>query len=118
MSQIEEDIDEQPGVVARAPAANAEGLDEACSLIGRARAVRFLAIGSSRHAAGYGAAAVDHLAGVPSGVLAAPGWGTPPPPVADPCDTENPPGGARRPHSGSTPSVPSKPRAPGAEMPH
>ena len=83
MSQIEEDIDEQPGVVARAPAANAEGLDEACSLIGRARAVRFLAIGSSRHAAGYGAAAVDHLAGVPSGVLAAPGWGTPPPPVAE-----------------------------------
>lgn len=69
------DVADQPEVLARALDANAAALERARDLIGCARAVRLLALGSSRHAAGYGAAAIEHLAGVPAGILPAPGWG-------------------------------------------
>lgn len=76
-TQIELDMAEQPDVLGRVIDANATALSQARSIIGRARSVRLLAIGSSRHAAGYGSAAIEHLAGVPAGVLPSPGVDAP-----------------------------------------
>lgn len=73
------DIAEQPAVVRAALAANDDALGLAAQLVERATVVRLLAIGSSRHAAGYGAAALEELTGVPATVLPAPGAAVPPP---------------------------------------
>jgi glucosamine--fructose-6-phosphate aminotransferase (isomerizing) len=51
-------------------------MDEARRLVGAATCARFVALGSSRHAAGYGAEVVGTVAGVPGVVAPAPGWGT------------------------------------------
>ena len=67
------DIEEQRSCLAAAVDANARALESARSLVSSARVVRLLGIGSSRHAAGYGASCLDVLAGVPATVLPAPG---------------------------------------------
>jgi glucosamine--fructose-6-phosphate aminotransferase (isomerizing) len=73
----ERDLREQPPVLARVLDVNAAGLDAARALLARSGGVRLLAIGSSRHAAGIGAAAVESRAGVPCTVLPAPGAAVP-----------------------------------------
>jgi glucosamine--fructose-6-phosphate aminotransferase (isomerizing) len=70
---VEADIAEQPEVLRQALAANADAVAEAQRLLARRPLVRLLGIGSSRHAAGYGAACLDVLAGIPAAVLPAPG---------------------------------------------
>jgi glutamine---fructose-6-phosphate transaminase (isomerizing) len=67
------DIAEQPDVLGSVLSHNEAGLTRARDIVGEARVVRFLALGSSKHAAGYGAHALDVLGGVPSVVLPAPG---------------------------------------------
>lgn len=69
------DIAEQPNVLARVVRSNELTLRRACSLIAGARLVRFAALGSSKHAAGYGAHALDVITGIPATVLPAPGAG-------------------------------------------
>jgi len=81
-SLIDLDIAEQPDVLARVVDGNAAALAQVEAMVGRARSVRLLAMGSSRHAAGYGSAAIAHVAGVPSAVLAAPGADAPLPPLS------------------------------------
>ena len=70
------DVGEQPAALARVLDVNA--LDPARRLVAQARTVRLLAIGSSRHAAGIGAAALE-LAGAHADVPPAPGADVPPP---------------------------------------
>ncbi len=72
------DIAEQPAVLARVLGRNAPSLDAARGLVAAARTVRLLGVGSSRHAAGVGAAALE-LAGVRADVPPAPGAAVPPP---------------------------------------
>jgi glucosamine--fructose-6-phosphate aminotransferase (isomerizing) len=72
------DLGEQPDALRRVLDVNAAGLDRARSLVRSAPSVRLLGIGSSRHAAGIGAAAIE-LAGVRADVLPAPGAGVPGP---------------------------------------
>jgi len=67
------DIAEQPAVLDAALAGNGGGLVRGRAVLAGARVVRLLAIGSSRHAAGYGASVLDVLGGVPATVLPAPG---------------------------------------------
>ena len=67
------DIDEQATLLAATVDFNADALGRARALLTGAPVVRLLGIGSSRHAAGYGAHALDILGGVPATVLAAPG---------------------------------------------
>jgi glucosamine--fructose-6-phosphate aminotransferase (isomerizing) len=81
-SLIDLDIAEQPAVLARVVDGNAAAVAQVEAMVGRARSVRMLAIGSSRHAAGYGSTAIAHLTGVPSAVLAAPGANAPLPPLS------------------------------------
>ena len=69
---VAHDIGEQPDVLARVLSHNARALDVARDCLSRARLVRLVGIGSSRHAAAIGAVALD-LAGTPAMVLAAPG---------------------------------------------
>lgn len=76
---IRADIAETPRVVDRALAANEAGLAAARTLLGGAALVRVMAIGSSRHAGGYAATAMEALAGWPATVTDAPGRGIPPP---------------------------------------
>lgn len=71
------DISEQPSVLSRVIEQNTVMLDSARELVMGAHLVRFLAIGSSRHVAGYGAAAFEILAGIPATVLPAPGAAVP-----------------------------------------
>jgi glucosamine--fructose-6-phosphate aminotransferase (isomerizing) len=67
------DIAEQPSILARVVDENEASLRRAQALLHGARAVRFCGIGSSRHAAGYGAFACHAFASVPGVVLPAPG---------------------------------------------
>jgi glutamine---fructose-6-phosphate transaminase (isomerizing) len=69
------DIAEQRNILGSVIARNASELGSARDAIAGARIVRFAAIGSSKHAAGYGAAALDVCGGIPSMVLPAPGSG-------------------------------------------
>jgi glucosamine--fructose-6-phosphate aminotransferase (isomerizing) len=69
------DIAEQPDVLARVVRRNELTLRRASSLIASARLVRFAGLGSSKHAAGYGARALDVTKGIPAAVLPAPGAG-------------------------------------------
>jgi glucosamine--fructose-6-phosphate aminotransferase (isomerizing) len=71
------DIAAQAAVIPAALEANAAPLAVARELVAGARVVRFLAFGSSRHAAGYGALALDVLGGVPAMVASAPGAAVP-----------------------------------------
>jgi glucosamine--fructose-6-phosphate aminotransferase (isomerizing) len=82
LTRIALDIAEQPAILERVTEANAEALGHARGLIAAAHAVRFVAIGSSRHCAGFGAAAVEHLAGASASLVAGPGWDVPLPPIA------------------------------------
>ncbi|MCA1830402.1 MAG: SIS domain-containing protein [Actinobacteria bacterium] len=66
------DISEQPDVLGQVVARNASALDRASSIIANKRVVRLIGIGSSKHAAGYGARAIDVIAGTPAVVLPAP----------------------------------------------
>lgn len=72
------DLADQPEALARVLDVNALALADARALIGAARSVRLLAVGSSRHVAGVGAAALE-LAGVHADVPPAPGAAVPPP---------------------------------------
>ncbi|MFA5787868.1 MAG: SIS domain-containing protein [Actinomycetota bacterium] len=71
------DIAEQPQVVARALERNATRLEQARALVQRSSLVRLLAIGSSRHAAGYGGQALEILGDIPATVMPAPGAAVP-----------------------------------------
>lgn len=73
MTQASRDIAEQANVLAAVVARNDPALTEARRLIAGARVVRLAAFGSSKHAAGYGAAALEQFAGLPAVVLPAPG---------------------------------------------
>lgn len=55
----------------------AVALTRAAGALADHRLVRFAGIGSSRHVAGYGAACLDVLGGIPTTLLAAPGAGVP-----------------------------------------
>lgn len=66
------DLGEQPAALARVLQGNEPELEQARRLVASARGVRILGIGSSRHAAGIGAAALE-LAGIRSDVPPAPG---------------------------------------------
>jgi glucosamine--fructose-6-phosphate aminotransferase (isomerizing) len=79
MTAVAADMARQPAVLRALPAALRGELDRAGDLVARARAVRLLALGSSRHAAGYGAVALDVLAGVPAVVHPAVGRAAPAP---------------------------------------
>src|SRR5207249_9543204 len=57
------------------------GLNDARALLAGARSVRFVALGSSRHAAGYGARAMQRLASLPAFVDVAPTATEPPAPT-------------------------------------
>lgn len=72
------DLAEQPAALARVLDVNAIPLDDARTLVAGARCVRLLGIGSSRHAAGVGAAALE-LGGTRADLLPAPGADVPPP---------------------------------------
>ncbi len=72
------DVADQPAVLARVQGVNAAALVTARTLLAGARAVRILGVGSSRHAAGIGAAALE-LAGIAADVPPAPGAAVPPP---------------------------------------
>lgn len=72
-SKAATDIADQPEVLATVCERNSEPLSQARRAIADARVVRLAAFGSSKHAAGYGAAALDILGGVPAVVLPAPG---------------------------------------------
>lgn len=63
----------QPMVLRTTPVTNASAIERARKLVGDARVVRLAALGSSRHAAGYGAAALDLLGTAPAVVLPAVG---------------------------------------------
>lgn len=78
------DLAETPAALGRALETNAEPLDDARRLVAGATSVRLLGIGSSRHAAGVGAAALE-LAGMRADVPPAPGSAVPPP-VLHPAD--------------------------------
>ncbi len=71
------DLGDQPAALSRVLARNERELAQARRLVAAARGVRILAIGSSRHAAGVGAAALE-LAGIRSDVPPAPGADLPP----------------------------------------
>jgi glucosamine--fructose-6-phosphate aminotransferase (isomerizing) len=73
MTLVEQDMAEQPDVIVRALERNADALERARARIAEAAFVRLVGIGSSRHAAGYGATALENLRGVPASVAAAPG---------------------------------------------
>lgn len=73
------DIAEQRDCLAAALEGNVTALGDAQRVLDGARVVRLLGIGSSRHAAGYGAAALDVLGGLPATVLPAPGTAVPQP---------------------------------------
>lgn len=72
------DLADQPAALARALDVNASALARARELITSARCVRLLAVGSSRHAGGVGAAALEY-AGTQADVLPAPGSAVPAP---------------------------------------
>jgi glutamine---fructose-6-phosphate transaminase (isomerizing) len=72
------DLAEQPAALGRVLVANAAALVEARALLAGAPSVRVLGTGSSRHAAGLGAAALE-LAGVRADAPPAPGEAVPPP---------------------------------------
>lgn len=76
-SALATDMAEQPEVVERALAANADELHRARELVDRAGFVRFLGIGSSRHAAAYGALVTETLTGRRTTLAPAPGVGIP-----------------------------------------
>jgi glucosamine--fructose-6-phosphate aminotransferase (isomerizing) len=69
----------QPAVLRAVRPVNATALRAARELITAARVVRFAALGSSRHAAGYGAVALDVLTGAAAVVLPAVGRAVTPP---------------------------------------
>lgn len=71
------DLADQPAALSRVLDVNAVALDDARALLSGARSVRLLGTGSSRHAAGVGAAALE-LAGVHADVPPAPGAAVPP----------------------------------------
>ncbi len=75
--RILEDISEQPEVLRRLGTVNASALSQARQVLAGCRVVRLAGIGSSRHAAGIGAAALEVVAHLPATVLAAPGAGVP-----------------------------------------
>lgn len=78
-TRVGRDIAEQPAALGRVLDAGAEPLDEARRIVSEARTVRLIGIGSSRHAAAYGAEAMEALAGVRAAVGPAPGaWVTRP----------------------------------------
>lgn len=70
------EIAEQATLVARTLDADAALVERARAVLADAPVVRFLALGSSRHAAGYGAEVLEVIAGRSAAVLPAPGWGT------------------------------------------
>ena len=72
------DLGEQPAALARVLDVNAGQLDPARELVAKACCVRLLGIGSSRHAAGIGAAALE-LAGLHADLPPAPGAHVPAP---------------------------------------
>ncbi|MBK5307024.1 MAG: SIS domain-containing protein [Frankiaceae bacterium] len=74
------DLAAQPAALDRVLGVNAAALRDARSLVAGARAVRLLGIGSSRHVAGIGAAALE-LAGVRADAPPAPGADVPLPVV-------------------------------------
>jgi glucosamine--fructose-6-phosphate aminotransferase (isomerizing) len=67
------DIADQAAVVPAALGSNARALTTARRVLAGARIVRLLGVGSSRHAAGYGALALDVFGAVPAAVMPAPG---------------------------------------------
>ena len=73
MTRAADDIADQPKVLGSVLAANGSDLAKARGLIRGARVVRLAAFGSSKHAAGYGAAALESFSGLPAVVLPAPG---------------------------------------------
>lgn len=71
------DIAEQPDVLSRVIRQNSAQLSAALDAIAGARVVRFAALGSSKHAAGYGAACLETFCALPAVVLPAPGAAVP-----------------------------------------
>jgi glucosamine--fructose-6-phosphate aminotransferase (isomerizing) len=67
------DIAEQPEILSRVVSVNDGALMAARKALSGARVVRFVGLGSGRHAAGYGACALDVLTDVPASTLPAPG---------------------------------------------
>jgi glucosamine--fructose-6-phosphate aminotransferase (isomerizing) len=72
-SQAALDISDQPDVLGEVCSRNTESLTDARRAIDNARVVRLAGFGSSKHAAGYGALALEVFAGLPAVVLPAPG---------------------------------------------
>ena len=73
----------QPTVLAAAAGRNAAALDAGRERLSRARCVRLAALGSSRHAAGFGAAVLDVVGRTPAVVLPAIGRAVPLPTSVD-----------------------------------
>lgn len=64
---------EQPSVLGRVVELNHAAIVAARDLLEKTKLVRLLGLGSSRHAAGYGAVALEVIGGIPTTVLPAPG---------------------------------------------
>lgn len=71
------DMRRQPRVLGEVVERNTAALAVARGLLATARTVRIAALGSSRHAAGYGALALDAIGGVPASTLPAVGSAVP-----------------------------------------
>jgi len=71
------DINQQPAVLSRVIYLNADELARAQQLLGGSSLVRLVGIGSSKHAAGFGANAIELFTEVPATVLPAPGAAVP-----------------------------------------
>lgn len=77
-AQFARDVREQPAALSRVLVVNAAALRAARDLVRTATSVRLLGVGSSRHAAGLGAACLE-LAGIRADAPPAPGADVPPP---------------------------------------
>lgn len=74
-ARIEDDIDDQVDVLRDVVASNAREIQVASAAIATAEAVRVLAVGSSRHAGGFGAGALRRFAASHVWLAPAPGHG-------------------------------------------
>ncbi len=70
------DIAEQADAVEATLRQSADAIAQARDLLAASTSVRFVALGSSRHAAGYGSEVIGAALGMPAVVAPAPGWGT------------------------------------------
>jgi glucosamine--fructose-6-phosphate aminotransferase (isomerizing) len=79
VSRYADELARQPGALASVLGDNDRALAAARDALTSAERIRLAGVGSSRHAAGFGAAVIDLVAGRPAAVLDAPGSAVPVP---------------------------------------